>query len=150
MRPILVLNGPNLNLLGRREPQIYGVTSYQELVAQLSALGPSLQLEVRCAQSNHEGALIDMIHEAMGWAAGLVINPAAYGHTSLALRDAVVACGLPTVEVHISNIAAREPFRQRSYLSEVSVGILSGFGVYGYQLALMAIAQHLSQAEGQA
>lgn len=145
-RPILVLNGPNLNLIGLREPTHYGLVTYDELVERLRAMGPELGLEVTCQQSNHEGTLIDMLHDARAWTEGIIINPGAYAHTSLALRDALLAISLPVVEVHISNIAAREPFRHHSYLSAVCVGNLSGFGVYGYELALMALARHLTEA----
>ena len=144
---VLVLNGPNLNLLGSREPDIYGVVSYDQLCAQLKATGETLGLTVTCQQSNHEGALIDMLHAAPAWASGVVINPGAYGHTSVALRDALLAIPIPAVEVHLTNIAAREPFRHHSYLSAVCVGIVSGFGVYGYELALRALARHVSRAE---
>ena len=144
---VLVLNGPNLNLLGSREPGIYGVVSYDQLCAQLKATGGALGLTVTCQQSNHEGALIDALHAAPEWASGVVINPGAYGHTSIALRDALLAIPIPAVEVHLSNVAAREPFRHHSYLSAVCIGIVSGFGVYGYELALRALARHVSTAE---
>ena len=144
-RSILLLNGPNLNLLGAREPERYGALTYQALIAHLGDLAPKLGLTLRCEQSNHEGVLIDLLHEARSWAEGVVINPGGYGHTSVALRDAVLAFDRPMIEVHITNLAQREPFRHHSYLSDVSVGILSGFGVYGYDLALMAMARHLSQ-----
>lgn len=145
LTPLLLLNGPNLNLLGLREPERYGRVTYEELTAHLTSLALELGCELRCAQSNHEGALIDALHEARAWARGVIINPGAYGHTSVALRDALLASELPAVEVHITNIAQREPFRHHSYLSDVSVGILSGFGVYGYDLALRAMVHHLSQ-----
>ena len=144
---VLVLNGPNLNLLGTREPTVYGSVSYDQLCARLRELGAQLNVQVTCQQSNHEGALIDALHEARSWASGVLINPGAYGHTSVALRDALLAISIPTVEVHLTNIAAREPFRHHSYLSAVCVGIINGFGVYGYELALMALARHISNAE---
>jgi 3-dehydroquinate dehydratase-2 len=144
-RSILLLNGPNLNLLGVREPERYGAVTYQALITHLSDFAPQLGLALRCEQSNHEGVLIDLLHEARSWAEGVVINPGGYGHTSVALRDAALAFDRPMIEVHITNLAQREPFRHHSYLSDVSVGILSGFGVYGYDLALMAMARHLSQ-----
>ena len=143
---VLVLNGPNLNLLGVREPSIYGSESYEAMVTQLNARATQLNTALTCLQSNHEGVLIDHLHEAMNWASGVVLNPGAYGHTSIALRDAILATSLPTVEVHLSNIMAREPFRHKSLMSDVCIGIVSGFGVYGYELALMALMRHLSQA----
>lgn len=146
-RSVLVLNGPNLNLIGIREPSIYGTTTYQELTHQLQVLGAQLHFELQCQQSNHEGVLIDYLHDARTWAAGIIINPGGYGHTSIALRDALIAIELPAIEVHLSNIAARESFRHQSYLSAVCIGNVIGFGVYGYELALMALARHLSQAE---
>lgn len=141
---VLVLNGPNLNLLGVREPHIYGVTPYEGLTASLVALGAALGLEVRCAQSNHEGALIDLLQEARGWARGVVLNPGGYAHTSVALRDAVAALDAPVVEVHVSNVARREPFRHHSYITPVAVGVISGLGVEGYALALRALAARLA------
>jgi 3-dehydroquinate dehydratase-2 len=146
--PVLVLNGPNLNLLGHREPRVYGVTTYEQLVADLVTLGRALGLSVRCAQSNHEGALIDLLQEARGWAQGVVFNPGGYAHTSVALRDAVALLSqdlaVPVIEVHISNVARREPFRHHSYISAVAEGVISGLGVEGYSLALRALSARVA------
>jgi len=138
---ILVLHGPNLNLLGVREPDIYGRVSMNEIDKELATRSEGLGVELRCLQSNHEGVLIDAIHEAMGWADGILINPGAFTHTSLALRDAVASTGIPTVEVHLSNIYAREEFRRRSVIAGVCVGQISGFGANSYYLGLAAIIE---------
>lgn len=133
----LVLNGPNLNLLGQRETSIYGQTSYESLVEQCRHWGSQLGLLVECRQSNHEGQLIDWLHEAVDFAF-VILNAGAYTHTSVALRDAVAALHVPVFEVHLSNVFAREPFRQHSYLSPVCRGVICGMGPLGYHLALQA------------
>lgn len=140
---ILVLHGPNLNLLGQREPEIYGRVTLADIDADLRATARRLSIEVDCFQSNHEGALIDRIQTAMGEVGGIVINPAGLTHTSVALRDALVASRLPVVEVHLSNVFAREPFRQHSYVSPIALGVISGLGAVGYRLGLEALVLHL-------
>jgi 3-dehydroquinate dehydratase-2 len=130
-----------LNLLGVREPEIYGALTLAEIDQRLMAYGKTLELEVRTFQSNSEGALIDALHEARGWAKGVVFNPGGYTHTSVALRDAVASIGLPVIEVHLSNTQAREEFRQRSLIAPVCLGSIMGFGWVSYKLALHALAE---------
>ena len=140
-KKILVLNGPNLNLLGTRQPEIYGKATLSDIEKQVRVLAKELGVEVDFRQSNSEGELVTWIQETSGKFDALVINPAAYTHTSLAMRDAISAVGIPTVEVHLSNIHKREPFRHHSYISEVAVGQIAGFGVQSYLMGLRAAAQ---------
>jgi 3-dehydroquinate dehydratase-2 len=142
---ILVLNGPNLNLLGKRQPEIYGSLSLSDIEQQVRALANELGVEIEFRQSNSEAELINWIHDSAGKFGALVINPAAYTHTSLALRDAISAVGIPTVEIHISNIHKREPFRHHSYIAEVAVGQITGFGATSYLLGLRAAVQLLQK-----
>jgi 3-dehydroquinate dehydratase II len=140
---ILVLHGPNLNLLGLREPGIYGSASLSDVNQMLQDEAAKLSVRLTILQSNHEGALIDAIHAAMGEQQGLVINPGGYTHTSVALRDAIAGVNLPTVEVHLSNIHKREAFRHHSYIAPVAIGQISGFGIESYRFGLLALVQHL-------
>jgi len=143
---ILVIHGPNLNLLGKREPDIYGTVTLDEINRRLSSLAGELGIEVSFFQSNHEGELVQKIQEAMGAFQAIVINPGAYTHTSVALRDAISSTGIPTVETHLSNIYRREEFRKHSYISGVAVGQIAGFGPDSYLLALRAAAAHVKNS----
>ncbi len=149
MFPILVLHGPNLNLLGERETAIYGELKLDDLNKKLVEIGAANGFEVRTAQSNYEGGLIEALHEARNWAKGVVLNPGGYTHTSVALRDAVAAIGIPVVEVHMSNISAREDFRHHSLISPVCVGQITGFGWQSYRLGLRALEGILSEEDVQ-
>ncbi|HIK39422.1 type II 3-dehydroquinate dehydratase [Thermoleptolyngbya sp. M55_K2018_002] len=141
---ILVLHGPNLNLLGHREPGIYGRETLDSINQSLQDAAVQLGVQLESFQSNHEGALVDAIHGAMGVQDGLLINPGAYTHTSIAIRDAIAAVALPTVEVHLSNVYRRESFRHHSYIAPVAVGQISGFGAFSYVLGLRALVHHLT------
>ena len=138
---IHVVHGPNLNLLGKREPAIYGTQTLADINADLALAAKELGVELDCFQSNHEGELIDRIQEAMSSADGILINPGGFTHSSVALRDALVATGLPVVEVHLSNVYAREAFRQVSYVSPIATGVISGLGAAGYRFGLEALAK---------
>ena len=140
---VLVVHGPNLNLLGEREPETYGTTRLAEIDERLRARAREAATELRFVQSNHEGELVDRIQEAPRWAHAILINPAALTHTSVALRDALAASALPVVEVHLSNVHAREDFRRHSFVSPVALGVVTGFGAQSYLLGLEALIAHL-------
>lgn len=141
---ILLLNGPNLNLLGTREPEKYGKTTLAEIVSDLTTQAAALDVKLSHLQSNAEHALIDRIHQAKGDVDYIVINPAAFTHTSVAIRDALLAVSIPFIEVHLSNVHAREPFRHHSYLSDISAGVICGLGVDGYSWALQTAVKRLT------
>jgi 3-dehydroquinate dehydratase-2 len=147
MPAVLILNGPNLNLLGRREPDIYGRTTLADIEAMCAADGERLGLAVECRQSNSEAELVTWVQEVPGRFAGLILNPGAYSHTSIALLDAARILDVPLIEVHLSNIYQRETFRQHSYVSLAATGVLCGFGARGYLMALHAIAGILADAD---
>jgi 3-dehydroquinate dehydratase-2 len=138
-----LINGPNLNLLGLREPGVYGSVTFEEILRRSCDYARSRGANLRTFQSSHEGALVDAIHEARTWAKGMIINPGAYTHTSVAIRDAIAAVGLPTVEIHLSNIHAREEFRRHSFIAPVCVGQICGFGWRSYLLGIDALLGHL-------
>ena len=140
---ILILHGPNLNLLGLREPGNYGPMTLDEINDRLTKAGSEMGVEVRTAQANGEGVLVDTLHDAMSWASGVVFNPGAYTHTSIALRDAVAAIGIPVVEVHLSNVYTREKFRHKSLIAPVCVGKICGFGWRSYLYGLEAVIAHV-------
>ena len=142
--PVFILNGPNLNLLGTREPGIYGGANLSDIEKECRAAARHLDLSVDFRQTNHEGVLVDWIQEAADAAKGIVINPGAYTHTSIALHDAIRGVRLPVIEVHVSNIFSREPFRHHSYISPVAVGVICGLGPIGYRLALEALKPHVA------
>ena len=139
---LLVINGPNINLLGKREPEIYGSDTYGDLIALIERTGKEFNVEVSHFQSNHEGAIIDCIQSAYGNYDGIVINPAAYTHTSIAIMDAIKAVGLPCIEVHLSDISKRETFRQFSYISMVCDKTVKGLGIEGYRVAIAHLVEH--------
>jgi 3-dehydroquinate dehydratase-2 len=145
---VLVINGPNLNLLGRREPDRYGTRSLADILADMQRLADACGIDLSSTQSNSEGALVDAVQQAGESGVDYVIlNPAAYTHTSIALRDALLAVEIPFIEVHLSAVAAREPFRQRSYFSDIARGVISGFGGEGYLLALQAIINRIEPGD---
>ncbi|MEM9815267.1 MAG: type II 3-dehydroquinate dehydratase [Cyanobacteria bacterium P01_D01_bin.6] len=146
---VLVLHGPNLNMLGKREPGIYGLQTLTDINNLLKEVAAELAVEISSEQSNHEGVLVDFIQDAFGVFDGLLINPAAYTHTSVALRDAIAAVAIPTVEVHLSNIHKREAFRHHSYIAPVAIGQISGFGADSYRLGLQALVTHLRAASSE-
>lgn len=142
---MVVLNGPNLNLLGQREPEVYGHSTLSDIEGRVRAEASKLQCSISWSQSNHEGALVDAIQQLRGRADGLILNGAAYTHTSLAMRDALLAVRVPFVEVHLSNILAREPRRRESLFADLALGVITGFGAQGYVLALQALHTHLHE-----
>lgn len=144
---VVIIQGPNINMLGKREPNVYGVMTMEEIHKQMKVVADQNNVDIEFFQSNLEGEIIDKIQECLGDADGIIINPAGYSHTSVAIRDAIAAVNLPTIEVHISNIARREEFRQKSLISAVTAGQVIGFGPIGYHLAMIAILQIFSQIE---
>jgi len=147
MFTVLVLNGPNLNMLGKREPTIYGKQSLSDIIAELSQQADEKQIILQHIQSNAEHKLIDTIHQGYQQVDFIIINPAAFTHTSVALRDALLSVAIPFIEVHLSNVHAREAFRKQSYLSDIAIGVISGFGTQGYSFALDAAHTYLNKAQ---
>ena len=147
MARLLLLNGPNLNLLGRREPQIYGATTLADIEREAGAAARAASLDFEACQSNSEAELVDRVQQAAGRVDFIVINPGGLTHTSVALRDALLAVGIPFIEVHLSNVHAREEFRHRSYFSDIAVGTITGLGAIGYQLAVQAARDHLQRRQ---
>lgn len=145
MHSLLILNGPNLNLLGLRQPEVYGRTTIADVEAMCRSHAEALGVALDFAQSNHEGALIDAIHAARGTKDGIILNAGAYTHTSLALMDAISSAEVPTIELHLSNVHAREEFRHVSYIAKVALGVICGFGPRGYTLAMDALVSHLDR-----
>lgn len=149
-RRILLINGPNLNLLGTREPHLYGSTTLDDVVNSAEAQASNLDATLEAFQSNHEGAIVDRLHEARGNVDAVVINPGAYTHTSVAIRDALLGVDIPFVEIHVSNVHAREEFRRHSYLSDKAQAVICGLGVYGYTAAVEFAAKHMKIKTGEA
>ena len=143
-KPILVVHGPNLNMLGKREPEHYGTQTLDDINASLRVKAAELGLQISTFQSNHEGKIVEVIQEAVGRIKGLIINPAAFTHTSVAIRDAVLILDVPTIEVHLSNIHKRETFRHRSFIADIATAQITGLGALGYLFALEALAQMIS------
>ena len=147
MKKILVVHGPNLNMLGKREPEVYGTESLDAINNSIKLEADKLGLDLECFQSNSEGEIVDSIQRALGDISLIIINPAAYTHTSVAIRDALLAVNLPVIEVHLSNIHKREEFRKKSFVSDISIGQVTGFGPYGYILAIKAAAMELGSRQ---
>ncbi|KAL7947385.1 Dehydroquinase [Trichoderma barbatum] len=145
---ILLINGPNLNLLGTREPQIYGSTTLNDVVTQAKKQAAELSIQIKAFQSNHEGAIVDRIQAARGEIDGIIINPGAFTHTSVAIRDALLGVGIPFVEIHVSNIHSREQWRHHSYLSDKAQAVICGLGVFGYTAAIEFAAKHMKVNTG--
>lgn len=141
MQHLLVIHGPNLNLLGQREPELYGSLTLEQINERLVNLAAQLGAELRCEQSNHEGEIIEAIQQAQSWASGILINPGGYSHTSVAIRDALAASTIPCIEVHMSNIHAREDFRQHSLTAAVCRGVIAGFGLHSYRAGLRLLLE---------
>lgn len=146
MTSVLILNGPNLNLLGTRQPEVYGSVTLADIEAMCTKHAKALGIDMQFVQSNHEGALVDAIHAARSTHQGIILNAGAYTHTSIALMDAIFSAELPTIELHLSNVHARETFRHQSYIAKAAIGIICGFGARGYTLAMDALMSHLEPA----